>query len=94
MSFFGKKKVTCDVIVHVFEKKKKEKRFMCWKKKRLKKKRFTRWKKKKVGKKKKRLKTQIQANVGLECGSKPTLNLGLMISPYYLYLARTYFLPF
>ena len=83
MSFFGKKKVTCDVIVHVLEKKKKEKRFMCWKKKR-----FTRWKKKK------RLKTQIQANVGLECGSKPTLNLGLMLSPYYLYLARTYFLPF
>ena len=31
MSFFGKKKVTCDVIVYVLEKKKKEKRFMCWK---------------------------------------------------------------
>ena len=35
MSFFGKKKVTCDVIVHVLEKKKKEKRFMCWKKKKV-----------------------------------------------------------
>ena len=43
-----KKKVTCDVIVHVLEKKKKEKRFMCWKKKRLKKKKGSR-----VGKKKK-----------------------------------------
>ena len=85
MSFFGKKKVTCDVIVYVLEKKKKEKRFMCWK---------ALEKKKGLEKKKKRLKTQIQANVGLECGSKPTLNLGLMISPYYLYLARTYFLPF
>lgn len=83
-----KKKVTCDVIVHVLEKKKKEKRFMCWKKKRLKKKKVH------ALEKKKRLKTQIQANVGLECGSKPTLNLGLMLSPYYLYLARTYFLPF
>ena len=38
MSFFGKKKVTCDVIVHVLEKKKKEKRFMCWKKKKIEKK--------------------------------------------------------
>ena len=70
--------------------------FTCWKKKRKKKGSCVgkRWKKKKGWKRKKRLKTQIQANVGLECGSKPTLNLGLMISPYYLYLARTYFLPF
>ena len=72
--------------------------FTCWKKKRKKKGSCVGKKKKgsRVGKKKKekRLKTQIQANVGLECGSKPTLNLGLMLSPYYLYLARTYFLPF
>ena len=88
MSFLEKKKkkrkkVTCDVIVHVEKKKERKKVHVLEKKKGS-----------RVGKKKKRLKTQIQANVGLECGSKPTLNLGLMISPYYLYLARTYFLPF